>query len=197
VLYSADLSGFESVRNVTASIQEREGTPDIIMNNAGAGQWKYLQDTSPDEAFAMMSVPYLSAFAVTHAFIPALIQRKRGMIVNITSAASYMVWPGAIGYIAARWAMRGFNDALRAELNPHGITVMLVAFAKVSSEYWENNPGSEANVPKRQSVIPQLSPEQAAKYIVTGIERDKQTIMEPWQLRSIVAMAKFFPKMVK
>jgi short-subunit dehydrogenase len=46
-------------------------------------------------------------------------------------------------------------------------------------------------------VIPQLSPEQAAKYIVTGIERDKQTIMEPWQLRSIVAMAKFFPKMVK
>jgi short-subunit dehydrogenase len=195
--YTADLSDLASVRDVAARIQDIEGLPDIIMNNAGAGQWKYLKDTSPEEASAMMAVPYSSAFAITHAFVPALIDRKSGMIVNITSAAAYMVWPGAIGYIAARWAMRGFNDALRVELNPHEISVMLVAFAKVTSSFWEHNPGSEKNIPKRQSMIPELTPEDAAKHIVTGIERDKQCVIEPWQLRSIVTMARFFPGMVK
>jgi len=195
--YSADLSDLDEVRDVAARIQDTEGTPDIVMNNAGSGRWKYAQETTPEEASAMMAVPYLSAFAVTHAFLPRFIERKSGTIINMTSAAAYMVWPGATSYIAARWAMRGFNDALRAELKPHGIRVMLVAFAKVTSEYWAHNPGSERNIPDRQSMIPVLSPETVAQYIIAGIERDKQQVIEPWQLRFIVFLCRFFPGMVK
>jgi len=196
-LYSTDLSDLEAVREVMTNIQDNEGAPDIIMNNAGAGQWKYAHETTPKEAAEMMTVPYFAAFAVTHAFLPKLIDRGSGMIVNVTSAAAYMVWPGAIAYSAARWAIRGFNDALRTELSPHGIKVMLVAFAKVISDYWKNNPGSEQNIPKRQSMIPELSPQDAAVHIITGIERNKDQVIEPWQLRSIITLAKFFPRMVK
>jgi short-subunit dehydrogenase len=108
-----------------------------------------------------------------------------------------MVWPGAASYISARWAMRGFSDALRAELKPHGVHVILVAFAKVASEYWAHNPGSEKNIPERQSMIPVLSPETAAKQIVSGIEQDKQQVIEPWRLRLILALSRIFPGMVK
>ena len=195
--YAADLSDLAAVRDVAVRIEDNEGTPDIIMNNAGTGQWRYAHETTPEEAAEMMAVPYLAAFALTHAFLSKLIERKSGMIVNITSAASYMVWPGATTYTAARWAIRGFNDALRTELSPHGIKVMLVAFAKVTSDYWKNNPGSEQNIPERQSMIPELSPQDAAMHIITGIERDKKQVIEPWQLRSIIGLAKFFPAMVK
>ncbi len=195
--YAADLSDFNSVRDVANRIQREQGTPDIIMNNAGIGQWKYTQDTTPEEALSMMSVPYLSAFAITHAFLPKLIEKKSGVIVNMTSAAAYMVWPGAASYIAARWAMRGFTDALRSELTPHGVKVMLVAFAKVTSDYWKHNPGSEANIPTRQSMIPELSPEAAARHIIAGIDQDKQQVIEPRQLRFILGLSKLFPGMVK
>lgn len=195
--YAADLSELSAIRDVVVRIEDNEGIPDIIMNNAGAGQWKYAHETTPEEAAAIMSVPYLASFALTHAFLPKIIERKSGMIVNIASAASFMVWPGATAYIAARWAIRGFNDALKAELSPQGIKVMLVAFAKVISDYWRNNPGSEQNIPERQSMIPELSPQDAAKYIITGIEQDKKQVIEPWQLRSIITLAKFFPGIVK
>lgn len=80
----------------------RPAPGDIKGRVSDNGQWKYLKHTSPEEASTMMAVPYYSAFAITHAFVPALIGRKSGMIVNITSAAAYMVWPVATSYIAAR-----------------------------------------------------------------------------------------------
>jgi len=195
--YVADLSDFGAVRDVARRIRDNEGTPDIIMNNAGAGRWKYAKSTTPEEAANMMAVPYFAAFSLTHAFLPEFIQRKSGTIVNITSAAAYMVWPGAAAYTAARWAMRGFTDALRTELNPHGIKVMLVAFAKVTSGYWENNPRSEQKIPKRQWMIPVLSPQEAAGHIVIGIERGKRQVIKPWQLRFILPWANAFPGMVR
>lgn len=193
----ADLSDTEAAGEVAARIKNNEGVPDVIVNNAGAGKWKYATDTTPSEAAHMMAVPYLAAYSLTHAFLPEFIERKSGAIVNMTSAAAYMAWPGATAYIAARCAIRGFNEALRTELEPHGIKVMLVAFAKVTSDYWKNNPGSEQNIPERQSMIPVLSPQDAAMHIITGIERDKEQVIAPWQLRSIIALARFFPRMVK
>nr|VFJ42609.1 MAG: Short-chain dehydrogenase [Candidatus Kentron sp. DK] len=195
--YVADLSDTEAVREAAAHIKNNEGVPDVIVNNAGAGKWKYATDTTPSEAAHMMAVPYLAAYSLTHAFLPEFIERKSGAIVNMTSAAAYMVWPGAAAYIAVRWAMRGFTDALRTELSSHGIKVMLVAFAKVTSDYWKNNPGSEQNIPERQSMIPVLSPQDAATHIIRGIEQDKEQVIEPWQLRSIITLARFFPGMVK
>ncbi|MDH3240168.1 MAG: SDR family NAD(P)-dependent oxidoreductase [Alphaproteobacteria bacterium] len=192
-VYVADLSDFEAVRTTAARIQQDEGVPDIIMNNAGAGPWKFAHETTPEEAARMMAVPYLGAFAVTRAFLPQMIARRSGVIVNVTSVAAFLAWPGAAAYIAARRAMAGFNDALRVELRPHGIAVMLAAFAKVATEYWQNNPGSEKNLPAGQALIPELTPDDAARFIVAGIEKGKSRVIEPRRLRMILALARLFP----
>jgi short-subunit dehydrogenase len=194
--YVADLSEPAMIRAVTDTIKAVNGTPDIIMNNAGSGIWKYAHETTPEEAAAMVTLPYLAAFGVTHAFLPGLIERGSGTIVNLTSAAAFMAWPGATAYSAARWAMRGFNDALRTELTPYSVNVMLAAFARVNSDYWRNNPGSDAHIPARQAMIPELSPELAARHIISGIEHEQRQVIEPWQLRAIITLAKFFPDMV-
>ena len=162
------------------------GTPDIIFNNAGTGRWRPMDETEPEEAVQMMASPYFAAFFVTRAFLPQMQQRNSGYIVNMTSVASRIAWPGATAYIAARWAMRGLNEALRADLTGTNIRTMLVTFAKVATPYWQNNPGSEEHLPQAQSMIRILTPEEAAEAIIRGIQRDKHEVVAPAMLRFVL-----------
>jgi len=172
-------------------------TPDIIFNNAGAGKWKPLVETSPEEAASMIAAPYLAAFYVTRAFLPAMLTRERGTVVYMNSAASRLVWPGAAAYMSTRWALRGLFEAVRAETHGSGVRTSMVTFAKVTSAYWENNPGSETNVPKAQEWIPVLTPEQAASKIIDGLQAGKEEIISPWQLRFAFQLDRLFPSITR
>jgi uncharacterized protein len=66
-----------------------------------------------------------AGFNMTDAFLRAILRRNTGHIVNISSVGSRFVWPGAAAYLAARWAVRGFTEALRADLDGTGIGVTL------------------------------------------------------------------------
>ena len=77
-----------------------------------------------------------------------MLRRNTGHIVNVSSVGSRFVWPGATAYIAARWAVRGFTEALRADMAGTKIGVTLFESGVVQSPYWEHNPGSRERVPK-------------------------------------------------
>ena len=96
----------------------------------------------------MMAVPYFAAFCITHAFLPEMVRRGSGHIVNVSSVASHFVWPGATAYTAARWAVRGFTEALRADLKGTGIGVTLFECGVVKTPYWEHNPGAGSECPR-------------------------------------------------
>ena len=143
----ADLADASQVTRIARLVEERHGVPDILINNAGAGRWLPIVDTSAQELAAMMAVPFLAAFNLTRGVLPGMRRRGTGHIVNVASIGAFLVWPNAAGYVSARWAMRGFNEALRAELYGTRIGVGLVAFAQVSSSFWEHNPGSWERLP--------------------------------------------------
>lgn len=63
-----------------------------------------------------MVVPYVAVSFITRAFLPQMLRRKSGHIVKVTSVGAYRAIPGAAAYTAARWAMRGFSEALAAQL---------------------------------------------------------------------------------
>jgi short-subunit dehydrogenase len=195
--YPIDLTDAEAVAKVAKTITAQIGTPDILINNAGAGRWLFVEETSPAEAMEMMAVPYFAAFYVTRAFLPDMLRRGSGHIVNITSPASRIVWPGATAYTAARWAMRGFTEALRSDLRSSGLRVTLAVLGKVRSAYWEHNLGSEERLPKIAKLIPTLTPEQAATAIVGGVQRDAREIVTPFMLRLIYMQHAIFPRLVE
>ena len=105
-VFPVDLSDALAIDEASARITREAGTPDILINNAGAGRWLPLIETTPQEALAMIEVPYLAAFNLTRAFLPAMLARRSGAIACITSPASYLTWPNASAYIAARHALR-------------------------------------------------------------------------------------------
>lgn len=195
--YAVDLRDAEAVYRVTSEILVELGVPDILINNAGVGRWLFVEETPLEEAAEMMAVPYLAAFHLTRAFLPGMLQRNTGHIVNVTSAASRIVWPGATAYIAARWAVRGFTEALRADLHYTGIRVTLVAAGKVTSSYWEHNPHSEERIPRIARLIPSRTPEQVAAAIVNGVERNRREIVIPFMLRLFYLQHSFLPRLTQ
>jgi short-subunit dehydrogenase len=183
LVYPVDLANASSVMEVTQRIKTEVGTPDIIINNAGSGKWRFMEETSPDEAVQMMALPYFAAFYVTRAFMPEMLQRNSGHIVNVSSVGSRFVWPGATAYLAARWALRGLTEALRADLYGTGINVSLYESGVIKSPYWEHNPGSLERVPKMGQLVPTLMPEQVGAAIVKAIEHNKRHVVIPFMMQ--------------
>lgn len=192
-----DLSGVEAIDEVAQRIIGETGVPDILVNNAGSGQWKFLEDTSAQEIRDMMTLPYFAAAWLTRLFLPEMRKRGSGHIVNISSVASRFVWPGATAYTAARWAMRGFTEALRADLYGSGIGVTLYESGEVASPYWQHNPASRERIPRIGKMIPPLQPEQVGQAIVAGVRGNRKLIVVPFMMKLIYLQHFFFPGIVQ
>ena len=194
-LYPADLAEAEAVTELAARITAEAGTPDVIVNNAGAGRWLSILATTPAEARAMIEVPYLAAFYVSRAFLPAMATRRSGRIACITSPAAYLAWPDACAYIAARHAMKGFAEAMRADLRGTGISVTLVVLGMVETPYWEHNPGSLEHLPPTDPrLIKPLTVEEAAQAIMDGTEARRRTVIKPGIFRALFVANALFPR---
>ena len=188
-VFAIDLADTAAVARLAASIAGEQGVPDVLVNNAGAGQWKPFVETSADEARAMIELPYLAAFAVTRAFLPAMLARGSGQIAFVTSPASFMVWPNACAYIAARFALRGLAQALQAELRHAPVGVSLVALGAVASPYWQNNPGSRRFMPRTVPLLmPELTVEEAAETILAAVEKRQRLAARPAIFRLLFAL---------
>lgn len=195
--YPIDLADAAAIAEISARIGREAGTPDILINNAGAGRWLPLAETSAEAALDMIEVPYLAAFNLTRAFLPAMLARRSGAIACITSPASYLIWPNAAAYIAARHALLGFTEALRAEVKGTGLSVTLVVLGTVETPYWQHNPGSRERVPAANPTLaPVLSSAQAAEAIFGGVEARKRRVVKPAILRALFLLNALAPRLV-
>jgi short-subunit dehydrogenase len=152
-----------------------------------------VEETDPAEAARMVAVPYLAAFAVTRAFLPAMVARGAGQVVIVTSPASFLPFAGAAAYDAARWALRGWSGALAAELRGTGVAVTLLVAGKVASPYWEHNPGSEGRVPGISRLYRTLTPEEVGEAIARAAERPRPLVVLPGLLRATLALHRVLP----
>jgi uncharacterized protein len=194
--FVADLSDATAVAEVSARIARDLGTPDILINNAGAGRWLPLIETSAAEASAMIAVPYLAAFNLTRAFLPEMLKRRSGKIAFVTSPAAFLAWPNASGYIAARRAVAGLADALRAEVKGSGVTVTLVVLGTVDSPYWQHNPGSREHLPAGNALTPTLTTQEAAEAIFAGVDSGARMVVKPSIFRALFVLNALAPRLV-
>lgn len=191
--YAADVSDYRQVQELAIRVEKEVGIPDILINNAGKGQWKFIDETGYEELAETMAVPYFASFYMVKAFLPKMQRRNTGHIVNMTSMAGFTAFPGATAYITSRVAMVGFHNALAADLYGSNIKTSLCYFAKVTSDYWENNPGSEERLPTSQRLIPIISTEKTAKVIVRGICRGKRNITAPFMSHVMLFVIRYLP----
>lgn len=195
--YALDLADAAAIAETAGRIERETGTPDILINNAGAGRWLPFLDTTPEEARAMMAVPYFAAFDLTRTVLPGMLARGSGGIVFINSPAAYLAWPKASAFIAARRAVAGLAETLQSELKGAGIVVTLVVLGTVETPYWAHNPGSRENMPKSDSrLVAVLTPDEAARTIVEGVAAKRPFVVRPALFRALFVLNALFPRLV-
>jgi uncharacterized protein len=191
--YETDVTVAENCARLRASVELSFGVPDIIINNAGTGRWAYLEETSYPEVDEMIDAPFRAALYVTRAFLPAMIARGTGAIGNVSSIACYLPWSGATAYTAQRWAMRGLNEALRADFQGTKLSATLLACATVDTEYFEKN---ETRKPATSGFIPVLKADDVARRFLDAIIEQKPFLILPRGMELLRRMSFLFPKLV-
>src|SRR6202022_2214294 len=123
-----------ATKTVEAAIQAF-GQIDILINNAGAGNYKNLVETSAEEYDELMDTNVRSTFLFTRHTVPAMLQRKQGTILMISSMAGIYGFAGEAVYCATKFAQVGFAQALDRELRPRGIKVGVICPGGVKTEF--------------------------------------------------------------
>src|ERR1700733_2211276 len=102
------------------------GGIDVVVNNAGYGQYGLFETVSPEDAQRQFEVNVFGPMAVMRAVLPHMRERGRGVIVNVSSGAGLYGLPGASLYCASKFALEGFSEAVSYELAAVGVIVKLV-----------------------------------------------------------------------
>ncbi len=188
-----DAADGDAVLDMQERVRNELGVPSLIINGAGAGVWRFIEETSPEEIRQMMGAPYLAAANLSHAFMADMLAAGRGHLVHVGSPASVMPWPGATAYTCSRWALRGLHEALCMDLVGTGLQSSLVYFGEVSSEYFDANPGSHEHMPSLASWVPISTSEECAEVILGVLQRPRRVTFYPFALRIMAWLAALSP----
>jgi len=130
-----DVSRFDEIAPVVRRIEDDWGPIDVLVNNAGYGHEGILEESPLAELIRQFEVNVFGAVAMMKAVLPAMRQRRRGHIVNITSMAGYVGLPGVAYYSGSKFALEGISDALAKEVDGLGIRVTAVAPGSFRTEW--------------------------------------------------------------
>ena len=122
------------------------GKLDILINNAGIGNYKKLVDTSAEDYDEMMLANVRSGFLFARHAAPPMIAAGRGQILFVSSIAGLQGYAGEAVYCASKFAQVGFSQALDAELRPHGIKVGVFCPGGIKSEFALGKGRTEASI---------------------------------------------------
>lgn len=123
---AADLSSPAAALALVAQVEQRFGTLDGLINNAGIGAWKPLVEWSPQEVIDCVNLNLLAPMLLAQAVLPGMVARRRGMIVNIASDLARRPLANMTPYVASKFGLLGFSGSLLREAKAHGIKVSAV-----------------------------------------------------------------------
>jgi len=135
VLVVGDARHDETARRTADDAMKAFGRIDILINNAGVGNYKNLVDTSADEYAEMMDANMRSTFLFARYVVPVMIKQKSGLVLMISSMAGVYGFAGEAVYCATKFAQVGFAQGLDKELRPHGIKVGTINPGGVKTEF--------------------------------------------------------------
>jgi short-subunit dehydrogenase len=170
--YRVDLSRPEEIISTASLVEKEIGSVDIVLNNAGVITGKLFHQHTHDEITSTMLVNANALMHVAKTFLQTMINNGSGHICNIASAAGMVANPRMSVYCASKWAVIGWSESLRLEMEElrTGVKITTLIPYYIST-------GMFAGV---KSVIPIKSPENAAARIIRAIENNRIVYKMPW-----------------
>jgi NADP-dependent 3-hydroxy acid dehydrogenase YdfG len=154
VYFSGDAADEDTATRCVALALGRFGRLDILINNAGVGNYKDLVDTSAAEYDELMNSNMRSGFLFCRYAVPVMLRQQSGQILFISSVAGLQGAAGESVYAASKFAQIGFAQSLDAELRKHGIKVGTICPGGVKSEFAVGRGRTEEGIQQSRMMDP-------------------------------------------
>lgn len=189
-LWIADLSDRQQVEKLIQDTADLK--LDILFNNAGLLTDGLLEDQNMDDIYQLLQVNINALIQLTHAFLPRMLQRKKGKIINHASVVAAMHLPGNTTYVASKAAVLAFTNCLRLELKGTNVTTLSLITPAIKTRMFDQIAegfGKKLDIPKGA-----LSPSRYADMIREAIHLDLE-VLSPKGFAGVgFQIARFAPK---
>lgn len=176
-----DVSRRDAVYAAAKDLEARFGPVDILVDNAGVVSGKPFLETDDERIERTMAVNTMALFWTAKAFLPSMIERNRGHLVTIASAAGIIGVTGLADYSASKFAAFGFNEALRTELARRRSAVKTTVVCPFFIDT-----GMFAGVTTRfPALLPIMKPDRAARRIVRAVLANRKRLIMPPMVYSV------------
>jgi NAD(P)-dependent dehydrogenase (short-subunit alcohol dehydrogenase family) len=133
-----DVTDENSVKNAIQSILSESGRIDLLVNNAGYGMTGAFEDIGMDEIKSLYETNVFGVIRVTQAVLPIMRKQGSGRIINISSGAGRIGYPGGSAYVSSKFALEGLSESMAFEVEQFGIKTVLVEPGFIRTNFAEN-----------------------------------------------------------
>jgi len=186
VALKLDVTKPEEIKAAVETVQQKFGTIDVLVNNAGIGYFGAIEESEEDEVRRMFEINFFGLANVTKAVLPILRAQRSGHVVNVASIGGLVAFPAVGFYNATKFAVDGYSEALAKETKHLGIKVTVIApsgfrtdwagrsanNSKIVIDDYKETAGTNKNNIRGYSGKQPGDPERAAQAIVAAVEAE-------------------------
>ena len=195
-----DVADRDGVAALPDTVAAEHGGVDILVNNAGVAVGGTFEQVDEADFEWLFGINFWGVVRMTRAFLPLLHKSDEARIVNLSSVFGLIAPPGNTAYAASKFAVRGFSESLRHELEKSRIGVTVVHPGGVATSIAKNarlpkSNDPEADEQKRRSfeALLTMPPETAGEIIVRGIEQRKPRVLVGADAKRIAVIERLMP----
>jgi short-subunit dehydrogenase len=174
--------------------REKFGGLDVLVNNAGVSAHGRFADADPDRLRPIMETNFFAPVELIRESLPLMKAGREPIVVNIGSVLGQRGCPHKSEYCASKFALRGFSEALRAELAPVGIDVLVVTAGPTDTEFFKHLLEEHGELPWGEGTP--VSPERVARATIRAMKRGKHEIVPSWRGWFLTITNRMFPRLV-
>ena len=190
VVFTADLSLPETPKRIFAELTAQKISVDVLVNNAGFGAHGAFAGMSLPWQMQMLQVNIVALTELTGLFLPGMLQRKSGGILNVGSVAGFLPGPGMTVYFATKAFVLSFTEALAEELDGTGLRVSVLCPGPTESNFGNVARGTKS----RRRNPSKMSAQAVAVYGLRSFRNGKITAVPSLQNKAFAFLSRFLPR---
>ena len=133
-----DVDKEDSIKSAVKKIQEQKSRIDVLVNNAGYGLFGCVEDITMDELKAQFQTNFFGVVSLIQEIAPIMRKQGSGIIVNVSSVAGRIGFPGTPAYISSKFALEGLSECMRYELSPFGIKTIIIEPGVIQTNFFSS-----------------------------------------------------------